>query len=51
MRSQQRLFGRYLKDIKPGTLTWIGLRPAHRADIVVVEQCQALANLGLEGDH
>ena len=51
MNSQQRLFNRYAKDIKPGKLEWIGLRPAHYHAMQSVSQSQALAGLGLEGDH
>ncbi|WP_237444342.1 MOSC domain-containing protein [Sinobacterium norvegicum] len=51
MSSQQRLFSRYAKDIKPGKLEWIGLRPAHYQPMQVQQQAQALQGLGLEGDH
>ncbi len=51
MRAQQRLFSRYINQIQPGTLTWIGLRPAHKAEMVEVDDCMALKDLGLEGDH
>lgn len=48
---KQRLFSRYIQDIPSGELTWIGLRPAHKADMVDVESVQTVAELGLEGDH
>jgi len=51
MNSQSRLLGRYIKDLNPGTLTWIGLRPARKIDMLAVKQVQAIAELGLEGDH
>ena len=51
MRAQQRLFSRYIGDINPGTLTWIGLRPARKTDMRMVSTCMALKDLGLEGDH
>lgn len=51
MKVQQRFFGRYIKDIKPGTLTWIGLRPQRRMPMIAVESAMALEQLGLEGDH
>jgi MOSC domain-containing protein YiiM len=51
MRVQQNLFGRFVKDLKPGTLSWIGLRPARRAKLVEVDAVMALQGLGLEGDH
>lgn len=49
--AQQRLLGRYIKDIRPGTLTWIGLRPKRREPMIAVESVMALEQLGLEGDH
>jgi MOSC domain-containing protein YiiM len=51
MRAQQRLFSRYIQDLNSGTLIWIGLRPGHRTGMNRVNQCRALKNLGLEGDH
>ncbi len=51
MRAQQRLFSRYIHNLNPGTLTWIGLRPQRKAEMQVVNECNALENLGLEGDH
>ncbi len=51
MSSQRHLLGRYIKGLKPGTLTWIGLRPARKAHLIEVEEVMALAELGLEGDH
>ena len=34
-----------------GTVEWIGLAPASRAEIQVVEQGDAVVDLGLTGDH
>jgi MOSC domain-containing protein YiiM len=34
-----------------GRVVWIGVRPAHRAPMVVVEQAVAVAGRGLEGDR
>ena len=48
---KQRLFSRYIQDLPAGELTWIGLRPAHKADMLAVESVMAVAELGLEGDH
>jgi len=48
---KQRLFSRYIKELPPGELIWIGLRPAHKADMIAVESVLAIAELGLEGDH
>lgn len=49
--TQKNLFSRYLKDLKPGTLIWIGLRPGRKQDVVEVNSVLAIAELGLEGDH
>ena len=51
MNSQQRLFSRYIKSLPPGELTWIGVRPARRLDLQTLEQVEAVADLGLAGDH
>lgn len=51
MNSQTRLLGRHIQHLKPGTLTWIGLRPERKAELEVVSQVMALQDLGLEGDH
>jgi MOSC domain-containing protein YiiM len=49
--TQKRLFSRYLKDLPDGRLRWIGLRPGHKQEMLSVESTQAIARLGLEGDH
>ena len=41
MRTQQRLVARYIKNVKPGTVTWIGVRPMRR------EPMMAAIGLGL----
>ncbi|MCY0965264.1 MOSC domain-containing protein [Parathalassolituus penaei] len=51
MTARQQLFSRYLPSIKPGRLDWIGVRPARRENLLVVERAIALPGLGLEGDH
>ncbi|MDG2273935.1 MAG: MOSC domain-containing protein [Halioglobus sp.] len=51
MRAKQRLFSRYVCDLEPGKLTWIGLRPERKANMRLVSTCLALKGLGLEGDH
>lgn len=51
MRTQQKFFGRFVKHVKPGSLSWIGLRPAQRAAMLEVDTVMALTGLGLEGDH
>lgn len=42
---------RYARDIAPGTVRWIGLRPLRREPLISVESVEAVAELGLEGDH
>lgn len=49
--TQKKLFARYLKDLPDGQLRWIGLRPGHKQEMRSVESVQAIAWLGLEGDH
>ncbi len=49
--TQRQLLGRYLNDLKPGQLEWIGLRPGRKQPMVSVNSVMALAELGLEGDH
>jgi hypothetical protein len=42
---------RYARDLSPGELTWIGVRPRRRESLLSVRSTQAVATLGLEGDH
>ncbi|WP_289083706.1 MOSC domain-containing protein [uncultured Spongiibacter sp.] len=51
MNAQGRLLSRYLADLPQGRLEWIGVRPERKAPMVVVEQCQALEGMGLQGDR
>lgn len=51
MNRQQAFFARFCADIQPGTLQWIGLRPARREAMVMVDEVQAHEGLGLEGDR
>lgn len=37
--------------LKPGVLTWIGLRPAHRQDLTAVDEADVVLGAGLDGDH
>lgn len=46
-----RLMSRHLQGMQPGQLEWIGLRPAHKADLVEVTEVEAIAELGLSGDR
>lgn len=51
MKSQKYLFGRFINDLKPGKLTWIGLRPERKAPMQTTNRVMALESRGLEGDH
>jgi MOSC domain-containing protein YiiM len=42
---------RFARDLKPGALTWIGLRTERRGQVTPVERARAIASQGLEGDH
>lgn len=42
---------RFAKDLRPGQLEWIGVRPARRAPMQVLQRVQAVSGRGLEGDH
>jgi len=46
-----RLLSRHLQGLKPGRLEWIGLRPERKVDLLVVDQVEAIAELGLAGDR
>ena len=37
--------------IRPGTITWIGLRPARSAPMVMPRTCRLIAQSGIEGDR
>jgi MOSC domain-containing protein YiiM len=49
--NRKRLFSSYINDLPPGKLTWIGLRPSRKAEVVEVNSAQAIVDSGLEGDH
>jgi MOSC domain-containing protein YiiM len=51
MNAQGSLTARFLDEIKPGRLEWIGLRPERMAPMQVVEQTLAIADRGLQGDR
>ncbi len=36
---------------KPGVVNWIGIRPERRRPLKSVDRIQAVAKIGLEGDH
>lgn len=51
MSAPRNLFARYLPAMQPGTLDWIGLRPARKAPVQAVESTEAIVDLGLMGDR
>jgi len=51
MTKRSNPLDRFARDLSPGTLTWIGLRTKRRAQVLAVEQAEAIASQGLEGDH
>ena len=42
---------RYARDLPPGILEWIGVRPARREELAVLDTVEAIAGAGLVGDH
>lgn len=51
MSIQGRLFARYLDDLPTGKLEWIGLRPARKVPMIIVDEVMAIEGLGLAGDR
>jgi MOSC domain-containing protein YiiM len=51
VNSQAKLLDKLCANIAPGKLEWIGLRSERRGEVVVVEQVDAVMDLGLVGDH
>lgn len=51
MTKRRNPLDRYARDLAPGKIEWIGLRPRRREPLQSVTQARALAELGLEGDH
>ncbi len=42
---------RFARELPPGTLEWIGVRPARREELAVLDSVEAIAGAGLAGDH
>jgi len=42
---------RFARDLRPGQLQWIGVRPARRAPMQALQRARAVSGRGLEGDH
>lgn len=51
MNAQARLLDKLCNAIAPGRLQWIGLRTERRGEVLVVDAAEAVAGLGLVGDH
>jgi MOSC domain-containing protein YiiM len=51
MSAQSKLFSRYVTQLPPGELSWIGVRPGRRLSMQALKATQAVATLGLQGDH
>jgi MOSC domain-containing protein YiiM len=51
MNAQGRLIARFLNDMAPGQLEWIGLRPERKAPMLSVGKTLAIADWGLQGDR
>lgn len=46
-----RLKGLLGSPVRPGTVTWIGLRPVRRVPLTEVSSAVLIAGRGIEGDH
>lgn len=51
MKTQARLFARFLEDLPQGKVEWIGVRPARKTPMVTHDCVDAIAGLGLQGDR
>ena len=51
MTKRSNPLDRFARDLSPGTLCWIGVRSERREPMTQVESAQAIATLGIEGDH
>ena len=48
---KSRVLGRFTRNLPPGKLQWIGLRPARHTDMIAVDTVNAIVDRGLEGDR
>lgn len=46
-----RLLARIVRDLPPGRLDWIGLRPERRTAMQIVDSARAVTDRGLDGDR
>lgn len=51
MQKRRNPLDRFAADLPPGRLDWIGVRPARKEALLSLETVEAVAGLGLEGDH
>ncbi|MEP4146158.1 MAG: MOSC domain-containing protein [Halioglobus sp.] len=51
MKKRSSPLDRFARDLSPGVLEWIGVRPERRSNLLELEQVVAIAGAGLEGDH
>lgn len=51
MRKRANPLDRFARDLPPGRLEWIGVRPARREPMAPLDSVRAVAGQGLEGDH
>ena len=51
MNQRSNPLARYLRDLPPARVDWIGVRPQRKAALVSVAEVEAVADRGLEGDH
>ena len=51
MSQRKSPLGKYLGTLETGTVQWVGVRPRRREPLPSVSRVQAVADLGLEGDH
>ncbi len=51
MEKRSSPLDRFARDLPPGRLEWIGVRPKRKEPLQSLEEVQAIEGLGLEGDH
>lgn len=51
MQKRSNPLDRFAKDLRPGTLQWIGLRAERKAPMLEPNSAFAKADYGLDGDH
>ena len=51
MRKRSNPLDRFARDLPPGSLEWIGVRPARREPLQAISSVEAIEGLGLAGDH